>query len=208
MFNGEWEKMFVTVAAREENRVYEGSSIHELARAAGKHPIDFMLDLSLAEDLDTLFTGTLLNSDEEAVGRMLRDEKSIVSLSDAGAHLTFLCDAGFGLHLLGHWSRDRDLMPMEEAVRKLTSEPAKLFGIKGRGAIAPGMHADLLLFDPQTVGRGRAERVYDLPAGASRLTTPAKGVHGVWINGELVADGNGIRKDAPKAGKVLREFAA
>src|SRR5690606_38148371 len=122
------------------------------------------------------------------------------------AHLTFLCDAGFGLHLLGHWSRDRGVLPVEEAVRKLTSEPAKLFGIKERGTIASGMHADLLLFDPASVGRGRAERVYDLPAGASRLTTPAKGVHGVWVNGELMADGKGIRQDAQKAGKVLREF--
>ncbi|HEY5931222.1 MAG TPA: hypothetical protein VIU02_13000, partial [Burkholderiales bacterium] len=68
--------------------------------------------------------------------------------------------------------------------------------------------ADLLLFDPGTVGRGPSRRVFDLPAGASRLTTPATGVHGVWVNGKMVADGNGIRADAPKAGKVLRDFAA
>lgn len=208
MFNGEWEKMFVTEAASAQNRRFEGCSIEELARAAGVHALDFMLDLSLSEDLDTLFTGTLLNSDEEAVGKMLCDDNSIVSLSDAGAHLTFLCDAGFGLHLLGHWVRNRKLMPAAEAVRKLTSEPARLFGIRNRGTISPGMYADLLLFDPDTVGRGRAQRVFDLPAGASRLTTPATGVHGVWVNGQLVADSGGIRADAPKAGKVLREFSA
>jgi N-acyl-D-amino-acid deacylase len=208
MFNGEWEKMFVTQVANPDNAASEGRSIDELAQAARKHPVDFMLDLSLAENLDTLFTGTLLNSDEEAVGRMLRDPGSIVSLSDAGAHLTFLCDAGFGLHLLGHWVRDRKVLPLEEAVRKLTSEPAQLFGIRDRGSITPGMHADLLLFDPKTVGRGRSERVFDLPAGASRLTTPATGVHGVWVNGKQIADTGGIRKDAPKAGKLLRDFAS
>jgi N-acyl-D-aspartate/D-glutamate deacylase len=129
-------------------------------------------------------------------------------LSDAGAHLTFLCDAGFGLHLLGYWVRERKLMPLQEAIRKITSEPAQIFGIRERGSIKPGMHADLFLFDPQTVGRKRAERVFDLPAGASRLTTPAIGVHGVWINGRKIADAQGIRADAPKAGKVLRDFAS
>jgi N-acyl-D-aspartate/D-glutamate deacylase len=150
----------------------------------------------------------VLNSDEEAVGRMMRDENAIVSLSDAGAHLTFLCDAGFGLHVLGHWARDRKLMPVEEAVRKLTSEPAKLFGIKYRGRIAPGNHADLLLFDPATVGRGPSRRVFDLPAGASRLTTPATGVQGVWVNGQRLVDAQGLCANAPKAGRVLRDFAS
>ena len=208
MFTGEWEKAFVALVADPAHAAYEGKSIGALARSEGKHPVDFILDLALAEDLDTMFTATVLNSDEEAVGRIMQDENAIVSLSDAGAHLTFLCDAGFGLHVLGHWVRDRKLMPVEQAVRKLTSEPAKLFGIRQRGTIAPGMHADLLLFDPKTVGRGPSKRVFDLPAGASRLTTPAIGVHGVWVNGKKVADGGGIRGDAPKAGKVLRDFAA
>jgi N-acyl-D-amino-acid deacylase len=207
LFNGDWEKMFVTQTAQPQNRHFDGSSIDRLAREAGKHSLDFMLDLSLSEGLDTLFTGTLLNSDEEAVGRMLRDPNSIVSLSDAGAHLTFLCDAGFGLHLLGHWSRDLKALSTEHAVRKLTAEPAALFGIGDRGTIEPGKCADLLLFDPASVGRGKPQRVFDLPAGASRLTTPGLGVHGVWVNGARIADAHGIVPDAPTAGRVLREFA-
>jgi N-acyl-D-aspartate/D-glutamate deacylase len=208
MFNGDWQKMFVTQAARPENQKYDGNNVQELARQAGRHPLDFMLDLSLSENLDTLFTGTLLNSDEDAVGRMLRDRNSIVSLSDAGAHLTFLCDAGFGLHLLGHWSRDLGVLSTERAVRKLTAEPAALFGIRDRGTIEAGKSADLLLFDPATVGRGKPKRVFDLPAGASRLTTPSIGVHGVWVNGTRLADGNGLVADAPRPGRVLREFAS
>jgi N-acyl-D-amino-acid deacylase len=207
LFNGEWDKMFVTRAARPENAHHEGSSIEALANRQRKDPLDVLLDLSLAEDLDTLFSATLLNSDEEAVGRMLRDPDSVVSLSDAGAHLTFLCDAGFGLHLLGHWVRERQVMPLEQAVHKLCAQPADLFGVRDRGRIAPGQWADLLLFDPATVGRGKPQRVFDLPAGASRLTTAAVGVHGVWVNGQRVADANGVVPDAPMAGRVLREFA-
>ena len=207
LFNGEWDKVFVTRAARPENARYDGSPIDAIAQQVRKHPVDALLDLSLAEGLDTLFSATLLNSDEDAVGRMLRDPDSIVSLSDAGAHLTFLCDAGFGLHLLGHWVRDREVMPPEQAVYKLCAQPADLFGIRDRGRLAPGQWADLLLFDAATVGRGKPVRVFDLPAGASRLTTPGVGVHGVWINGQRVADSSGVAADAPTAGRVLREFA-
>ena len=208
MFNGEWEKLFVTQTRLPEHRAYEGRPLSALAADSGKHPMDVLLDLSVEEQLDTLFTGTLLNSDEEAVGRMIRDPNSLLSLSDAGAHLTFLCDAGFGLHFLGHWVRGRGLMPMQEAVRRLTSQPADAIGIPGRGRIAPGAYADLLLFDPASVGRGPARRVFDLPAGASRLNTPSRGVHGVWVNGEKIADAAGIAEGARPAGKVLREFAA
>jgi N-acyl-D-amino-acid deacylase len=208
MFTGEWDKAFVARVADPAHGRFEGRSIQALARQEDVHPVDFILDLALSEDLDTLFTATLLNSDEDAVGRMLNDENAIVSLSDAGAHLTFLCDAGFGLHLLGHWVRERKAMPIERAVKKLTLEPAQLFGLRGRGSIAPGNWADLLLFDPATVGRGPSRRVYDLPAGASRIDTPALGVHGVWVNGQLIADAHGLRADAPRAGQVLRDFAA
>jgi len=208
VFNGEWDKLFVAQVADSARADYEGRSVAELAAANSTDPFDFMLDLALSENLDTLFTATLLNSDEEAVGKLMRDENAIISLSDAGAHLTFLCDAGFGLHVLGHWVRERRQLSLEEAVRKLTSEPARLFGIRNRGRIEKGCWADMLLFDPATVGRGTTSRVYDLPAGASRLTTPSKGVHGVWVNGALVADGNGVQPNAPRAGQVLREFDA
>jgi len=208
MFNGEWEKMFVMQTARPENQVHEGKSLEQLARESGKHPMDFLFDLALAENLDTMFTGTLLNSDEEAVGRMIRDENSLLSLSDAGAHLTFLCDAGFGLHFLGHWIRERKLITLPEAVRQLTSYPADVFGIRDRGRLVPGAAADMLLFDPSTIGRGPARRVRDLPAGASRLTTEAVGIAGVWVNGQRIADADGMRANAQPAGKVLREFAA
>jgi N-acyl-D-aspartate/D-glutamate deacylase len=208
MFNGHWHQMHVAQVALEKNRAMEGRSVEELGRAAGKHPFDFMLDLALEENLDTLFTATLLNSDEDAVGRMLLDPHSMVSLSDAGAHLTFLCDAGFGLHVYGHWVRDKKLMSLEKAVHKLTGEPAHIFGIADRGRIALGMHADLMLFDPATVGRGPSRRVHDLPAGASRLTTAAIGLHGVWVNGARLADENGMINSAPKSGRVLRRFDA
>jgi N-acyl-D-aspartate/D-glutamate deacylase len=208
MFNGEWNKLFVTQAARPEHAAYEGKSLATIAAQGGKHPIDALLDIALSEDLDTTFTATLLNSDEDAVGRMIQDENSLLSLSDAGAHLTFLCDAGFGLHFLGHWVRERALMPIEQAVRRLTSHPAQVFGIRDRGRIAPGAWADLVLFDPATVGRGPARRVRDLPAGASRLDSPPTGLYGVWVNGSRIADENGFVAGAQPQGRVLREFAA
>jgi N-acyl-D-aspartate/D-glutamate deacylase len=132
-----------------------------------RDPLDVMLDLAIAENLQTVFAAQLLNTDEEAVGRMLNHPHSIVSLSDAGAHLTFFNDAGFGLHLMGHWARELGLMSMSEAVRRLTSRPAQVFGMRQRGMIRAGYAADLLLFDPATVSRGPKRRVFDLPGGAA-----------------------------------------
>ena len=206
LFNNEWDKVHVVETALPEHARLEQRTIAEIAREVGGDPLDAMLDLALAEDLKTVFTAQLLNSDEEAVGRMLNHPNSIVSLSDAGAHLTFFNDAGFGLHLLGHWARDLGAMPMEEAVRRLTSHPARVLGLRGRGLIREGHAADLLLFDPRTVGRGPKRRVRDLPAGGARLTTDAVGVQGVWVNGQQVADAEGLVADVPRAGRLLTEF--
>ena len=205
LFNGEWSKVQVVEAATRANARYEQRSIDDIARSEGRDPLDVMLDLALAENLQTVFTAQLLNSDEAAVGRMLNHPQSLVSLSDAGAHLTFFNDAGFGLHLLGHWSRDRAAMSMSEAVRRLTSQPAEVFAMRERGLIREGFAADLLLFCPRTVGRGPKRRVFDLPGGAPRLTTDAVGVHGVWVNGQLVADSNGLVESAPRAGVLLAD---
>ena len=167
-----------------------------------------MLDLALAEDFKTVLTAQLLNSDADAVGRMLNHPNSVVSLSDAGAHLTFFNDAGFGLHLMGHWVRDLQAMTLPEAIRRLTSQPASIFGMTDRGMIKEGMAADLLLFDPASVGRGPKRRVFDLPGGAARLTTDAVGVYGVWVNGQQVADDRGLLEQPPLAGKLLTEFVS
>jgi len=207
LFNGEWDKVHVVEVADARHRALEQRSIADIAAEKGGDPLDAMLDLALAEDLATTFVAQLLNSDEEAVATMLNHPHSIVSLSDAGAHLTFFTDAGFGLHLLGHWVRERGAMALPEAVRRLTRQSAELFGMTGRGLLREGGAADLLLFDPATVGRGPKRRVFDLPGGAPRLTTDAIGVHGVWVNGALVADGRGLRGDAPLAGELMTRFA-
>jgi len=167
-----------------------------------------MLDLALDENLDTVFSALLLNADEAAVGRMLRHPSSLVSLSDAGAHLTFFNDAGFGLHLLGHWARELGVLTLPEAVRRLTSHPAKVFGIESRGTLQPGDHADLLLFDPANVGRGAVKRTFDLPAGEPRLTAQAVGVHGVWVNGTRIVGEDGKPTEAALPGTLLRHFSA
>jgi N-acyl-D-aspartate/D-glutamate deacylase len=197
LFNGEWNKVQVVESQR---------TIAELAGNAD--PLDCMLDLALKENLDTVFNALLLNSDEIAVGKMLRHPCSLVSLSDAGAHLTFFNDAGFGLHLLGHWVRKLGVLTLAEAVWRLTGHPATIFGIENRGALKPGYQADLLLFDPAKIERGPVKRTFDLPAGEPRLTAQAVGVHGVWVNGARIVGRNGERTGEKLPGQLLRRFAA
>ena len=206
LFNGEWDKVRVVEVVQPRHRELEQCSLRDIANQQGKDPLEVMLDLALAEDLSTVFTAQLLNSDEAAVAQMLNHPHSLISLSDAGAHLTFFSDAGFGLHLLGHWVRERGAMGLADAVRRLTQQSAEIFGLPGRGMLREGYAADLLLFDPATVGRSAARRVFDLPGGAARLHTDALGVQGVWVNGQQVADGQGLIADVPLAGQVLTEF--
>jgi N-acyl-D-amino-acid deacylase len=191
---------------RAEHRPLEGRTIGDLARQSGRDPFDVFLDFGLDGELDAMFDCKLFNTDENEVRKLLRHPNAAVALSDAGAHLSFLCDAGFGLHLFGHWVRERGDLTLPEAVKRVTSDVATAYRIEGRGRLAPGAWADLLLFDPATVGRGPKRRVNDLPTGASRLDTPAVGVHGVWVNGVRTVNERGVVTDCGRPGHVLRDF--
>jgi N-acyl-D-aspartate/D-glutamate deacylase len=203
-----WPHLSIMEVTRPEHRGLVGKTIEQLARESGREPVDVFLDFGLDGELDAMFDCRLFNTDEDQVKGLLRHPHAAVALSDAGAHLSFLCDAGFGLHLFGHWVRERGDLTLEEAVERVTSDVAAAYRIKDRGRLVPGAWADLLLFDPKTVARGDKRRVNDLPAGASRLDTPAVGLHGVWVNGVRTVDGRGLVRDCGRPGRVLRDFAA
>ena len=205
IFYGDWRRVEVAMATTPAHRALEGETIETIAGREDRDPVDVMFDLAVDERLGTTFNAALLNADEAAVEDLLQHDAGLISLSDAGAHLCYLCDAGYGLHLLGHWVRDKGVFGLEDGIRRITSLPAQLYGIPDRGEIAPGKFADLLLFDPATVGRGAIRRVDDLPGGESRLVRDASGVHGVWVNGTAVFDGEGYRDVAPP-GHVLDSF--
>ena len=205
IFYGDWRRVEVAMATTPAHRALEGETIETIAGREGRDPVDVMFDLAVDERLGTTFNAALLNADEAAVEGLLRHEAGLISLSDAGAHLCYLCDAGYGLHLLGHWVREKGVFDLEDGIRRVTSLPARLYGIPDRGEIAPGKFADLLLFDPATVGRGAIRRVDDLPGGESRLVRDASGVHGVWVNGTAVYDAGGYRDVAPP-GHVLDRY--
>jgi N-acyl-D-aspartate/D-glutamate deacylase len=186
------------VAETDKDRDAVGRTLEDIAAERGVEPFDVLVDLSLQEDLRTRFTFVLANDDEDEVGDLLRDHRSLLGLSDAGAHASQLCDACFSTHLLSHWVRERKVLGLEEAVWRLTGHPARAFRIPGRGLLAPGYAADLVAFDPETVGVTEPERVWDLPAGADRLVARSQGVEHVWVNGTAVrTDGKDVAGARP-----------
>jgi N-acyl-D-aspartate/D-glutamate deacylase len=177
-------------AARPEQAPFVGRTLAEIAAARGGDVVDALLDVSAAEDLHARFSMLLVNYDDDHVGALLRRPESLIALSDAGAHVSVLCDAGYATHLLGHWVRERGLFGWEEAVRRLTSMPAAIYGVPERGSLAPGLPADVTCFDPARVGARPPEKVRDFPGGAARYVTRADGVEHVFIAGEaFIADG-------------------
>ncbi|HZR79969.1 MAG TPA: amidohydrolase family protein [Candidatus Binatia bacterium] len=182
-----------------ESRLFpelEGRRVVELARERGARPLDVMCEIALAEDLATRFRAYLANDDVEAVGRLLAHEQVALGLSDAGAHVAQLCDAPLFTDLLAHWVRERGLMPLERAVRKMSGEPADLFGFVRRGYLREGCWADVCVFEPDTVGPGPLRRVRDFPAGAERLTAEEPtGVRHVLVNGTPIRSDGRSRMD-------------
>ena len=193
LFLGDWSQV-------EE----DGVPVTELARRAGKDPLDYVFDLPL----DRQLVGKLYQNDDAGVAPLLKHPAGVIALSDAGAHLIYFCDAGFGLHFLAHWVRGTGTFTLEEAAHRLAAHPAKLYGIPERGRIAPGMWADLLLFDPATVGVSPLRRVKDMPAGGARMIREPLGVEGVWVNGRRIVDRGALVPLSGGPGQVLRRFDA
>ncbi|MCW5732578.1 MAG: amidohydrolase family protein [Enhydrobacter sp.] len=208
IFQGDWHRVMVAVAHKPANAKYVNRYVAEIATSEGRDPLDVMLDLALDENLETAFLGRFLNVGDDGVARLLKHEAGVVALSDAGAHLIYMCDAGFGLHFLARWVRERGDFDIAEGIRRLTSHPADLYGIQNRGRIAVGAQADLLLFDPATVGVSPAERVADLPGGGRRTIRRPTGVHGVFCNGVMTFDGKDYVTHAKGPGHVLDRFNA
>ena len=189
-----------------ENADLANRTIAEISREAGRDPLGVLLDLGLDENLDTGLIGRFFNAVDEGVEPLVKHKAGVIALSDAGAHLVYLCDAGFGLYLLGHWVRERGTFDLSEGVRRLTNHQAGLYGIADRGRIAIGAHADLLLFDPATVGISPLRRLNDLPGGGTRTIRDPIGVHGVFVNGTRVFDGKNYERLEQGPGQVLDRF--
>jgi N-acyl-D-amino-acid deacylase len=189
-FSRRWDLVYMIKAGTPTNRHLEKKSVAEIATIRGQDVIDAFLDLSLEEGLDTEFQTSSTNGDEQAVAEIIRSPFTLVGQSDAGAHLIY--DAGFGYatRLLGYWIRERNVMSLEEGVRKLTFMVASIFGLRDRGLLRPGLAADLVLFDPATIRECEPEMVRDLPGGEKRLIQKAIGIEMTVVNGEvLVAQG-------------------
>ncbi len=206
LFLGNWSHIEVGQTALPQHHALEGLRISDLAQQRGQDPVDAFFDLALEEQLQTHFVGKFFQNRDEGVAPLLKHPASVVTLSDAGAHLSYMCDAGFGLHFLAHWVRDTGHFDWAEGIRRLTSQPAQRFRIPSRGRLQVGAPADLLLFDPQTVGISRPLPRHDLPAGGQRMVREPQGVHGVWVNGVAVHDGKQAMPLTRGPGHVLDRF--
>jgi N-acyl-D-aspartate/D-glutamate deacylase len=181
--------------------------VADVARARGVHPVDLMLDMSLATELEASFRMPLANHDEDQVAELLLNPGMVLGLSDAGAHASQLCDACQATHLLGRWVREKKALSLERAVQMLTSRPAEVFGIQDRGRLEVGLPADVVIFDPATVAAGPLKRVNDMPAGSPRLVSEAIGIDAVIVNGTVIRRGGHDAVDAAGdlPGKLLRK---
>ena len=182
----------------------------ELAAERGLHPLDLALDLGLESGLEARFRVSILNTDEDDVAELLTAPHTVLGLSDAGAHASQLCDACFSTHLLGHWVREKQVLRLEQAVRMLSSRAAEVFGLADRGRLAPGLPADVVVFDPERVGAGKLRRVRDLPAGADRLVSDAAGIDAVVVAGVPIRlEGrDAVDPEGPLPGRLLRRGCA
>jgi N-acyl-D-amino-acid deacylase len=163
-----------------------------------------MLDLAIADRLDTRFTVVFANDDPAAIAALLAEPGCVLGLSDAGAHVSQICDAFMPLDFLAHWVRDRELATVQHGVRRVTGELADMIGLRTRDYVRSGYAADLVVLDWDDLSPGPVRRVRDLPAGGDRLVADApQGLRHVLVNGNPIRTGHEPVEGAPLAGHLL-----
>ena len=158
-------------------------TIAELAAAERRDPVEVIIDLALASDFGQMFVQPLSSPDPELLRSTMKHPRSVMTFSDAGAHVSQISDCSIQTHLLAYWVRDRQDFTLEEAVRMLTLDPATAWGLTGRGLVREGYVADLTVFDPDAVGPDLPTLTTDLPGGAKRLTQKASGFRACVVGG-------------------------
>lgn len=200
-----WENMTIEETHAPENAKWRGRNLGECAREAGKAPFDFLLDVALADDLRTSFMTPAFGDDEaswELRRQVWRDDRALIGASDAGAHLDMIDTFTATTSLLGPAVRERGILPLEDAIHQITDRPARLYGLRERGRLALGHHADVVIFDAAKIGPGAVHTRYDLPGGAGRLFAGAEGIAHVLVNGVEIVRGSELTSARP--GTVLR----
>jgi N-acyl-D-aspartate/D-glutamate deacylase len=206
LFSSDVAPLRVKGVRRPELARFVGRTVVELARETGKDVIDAFFDLALADDLKTEFLAASMNTDAGAVAEIFMHPTAVLGLSDAGAHVTQFSEAGQTSELLGHWVRERGAISLEAAVRLITSAPAEIFGIPDRGRLAPGLAADVTVFDPATIACHEEEIVHDLPDGGPRYISRASGIQWSFVGGSpVIRDGRLPEPhEVSGAGRVVR----
>ena len=187
-FSKRWDLMLVEEPKLAKNRGLAGKHIAEIAKAKGQHPLDAFLDLAVEENLETVYSLGEINMDTEAVAQILGSPYAVVGLTDGGAHVQFHSNVSNPTRLLGYWVREKHIMSLEHAVRRLTYDSASAFGIYDRGLVQPGMAADLVVFDPDTVAPRKEDVVHDFPANGWRMRELADGIYYTVVNGEVLLE--------------------
>ena len=204
-----WSRFYVLDGVSEQARglAKAGQSLRQLADAQSRDPMDLLVEIAVEDDLRTTFDMVALNYDAADTTPLVQDDRLLIGLSDAGAHLDMLCDAGYSTHLLQRWVRETGALTLEQGVQKLTSIPAQFFGIRDRGVLAVGKAADLVIFDPATVACGDKEWAHDLPGGGRRFVTRSKGIRATIVGGEVLFE-NGAYRQGPRKGRMLHSHDA
>ena len=193
----DWDWFFVL-----DSMLGEPRRLADVAAERDMDRVDLMIELALQKDLKQFFCQPAANEDQDHVLEMMRHPRSVVTFSDSGAHVSQIMDSSLQTHLLGYWVREREAMTLEEGVRQLTSIPAANWGMHDRGLLREGMNADLVVFDPDTVGPRMPEVVHDLPGGAKRLKQVADGIRNTVVAGEVFLENN--EHTGALAGRLFR----